>query len=214
MSENRSQIEAMLFKPVPGGFIHRAPNPWIFGRADHYIVTEAQKADILDVIVARRPFLQVAVITVAMLLWGAGLGTLFWLSSGHEDPTGTDLAIMILLTLGALFVALHLAIRRKAHRLQPILAGAPRTSERITPAELRKSIVKSVPLKAAVWIGVLWTFGGVCQIFALVIRNARHPLFGDAQSFLSLFLVVLSGLLAARYFNMAIGRARRSQIAA
>jgi hypothetical protein len=48
----------------------------------------------------------------------------------------------------------------------------------------------------------------------VVIRNARHPLFGDAQSFLSLFLVVLSGLLAARYFYMAIGRARRNQIAA
>src|SRR5580693_7314394 len=98
MSESRRQIDAMLFKPVPGGFIYRAPNPWIFGRADHYVVNEQQKAEVLGMLVAPRPLLRLAAIVAGALLWGAAMGTVGWAFSGHEDPTFGDAVIMIVMT--------------------------------------------------------------------------------------------------------------------
>src|SRR5579862_5791535 len=98
MSETRNQVEAILFKPVPGGFVYRAPNPWIFGRADHFLVNEQQKAELLGILVAPRPMLRVAAIVAGALLWAVAMGTVFWAFSGHEDPTGGDLGIMIVMT--------------------------------------------------------------------------------------------------------------------
>jgi hypothetical protein len=116
MSESRRQIEAMLFKPVPGGFVYRAPNPWIFGRADHYVVNEQQKAELLRIVVAPRPLIRVAVIVAGVLLWGVAMGTVGWAFSGHEDPTVGDAVVMIVATFAALFLALHLALRRQLRR--------------------------------------------------------------------------------------------------
>jgi hypothetical protein len=209
VSNARSQIEAILFKPAPNGFIYRAPNPWVFGRADHYLVNEADKNDILGIIVARRPILRAVVLVAALVLWGVGIGTLGWAFSGHEDPTATDVVAMIILTVLAMFVALHVALRRRLRRLQPILDRLPRSNERITSGEVHNAMVKSMSFKAAVWAATLWTFTCLTQVFTLVIRNARHPLFGDAQSFLSLFLVVFGVLLAARHFQIAIRKARQ-----
>ena len=214
VSDARSSIEAILFKPAAGGFIYRAPNPWVFGAADHFLVNEAQKHDILEIVVARRPILRLAAITVALLLWGIGIGTLCWAFSGHEDPTAADVVVMIVMTIAAMFLALHGAIRRKLRRLQPILAGLPRSNERITSAELRKAMTGSISFKAALWTGILWTVTCLSQIFVLVIRNDRHPLFADAQSWTTLFLLTAAALLAARHFRLAIRKAGRRQVAA
>lgn len=214
MSDARSSIEAILFKPATGGFIYRAPNPWVFGAADHFLVNEAQKHDILEIVVARRPILRLAAITVALLLWGIGIGTLCWAFSGHEDPTAADVVVMIVMTIAAMFLALHGEIRRKLRRLQPILAGLPRSNEPITSAELRKAMTGSISFKAALWTGILWTVTCLSQIFVLVIRNDRHPLFADAQSWTTLFLLTAAALLAARHFHLAIRKARPRQVAA
>ncbi len=134
MSETSRQIEAVSFKPVPGGFIYRAPNPWIFGRADHYVVNEAQKAEILGLTVPRRPLLRLAVIVAGCVLWGAGMGLAAWAFSGHEDPTLSDVGIMVVMTFAALFLALHLSLRHRLRQMQPILAAATRTDATITSA--------------------------------------------------------------------------------
>ena len=34
-----------MFEPVPGGFIFRAPTPWIFGSTRRYFVEEDQYAE-------------------------------------------------------------------------------------------------------------------------------------------------------------------------
>src|SRR6266404_5329199 len=39
-------LESKGFKPVPGGFVFRVPNPWVFGRAKHYLVTVAQLEEV------------------------------------------------------------------------------------------------------------------------------------------------------------------------
>ena len=37
-------MEQLSFKPVPKGFVYRAPNPWLFGPGRHYVVSEPQRA--------------------------------------------------------------------------------------------------------------------------------------------------------------------------
>jgi membrane-associated HD superfamily phosphohydrolase len=214
MSENRRQIEAILFKPVSGGFIYRAPNPWIFGRANHYIVDEQQKAELLGMLVARRPLLRLAVIAAGVVAWGVAMGTVGWLMSDHENPTIGDAVIMILMTIAALFLALHLALRRQLRRVQPILAAATPTTAAITSSEIRAAISKTTSFKAAMFSATMCAFGCACQIFILVIRNARHPLFSDVQSGLSIFIAAVCAAAAIGYFVRAIGKARQTQTAA
>jgi hypothetical protein len=214
MSESRRQIDAMLFKPVPGGFIYRAPNPWIFGRADHYVVNEQQRAEVLGMLVAPRPLLRLAVIVAGALLWGAAMGTVGWAFSGHEDPTFGDAVVMIVMTFAALFLALHLALRRRLRQVQPILAAATRTTAAITSGEIRAAISKTTSFKTAVVVAAMSAFGCAAQIFSLVIRNSRHPLFSDVQSDLSLFLFVFCAIMVVRYVALAIGKVRQTQPAA
>jgi hypothetical protein len=214
MSESRRQIDAMLFKPAPGGFIYRAPNPWIFGRADHYIVSEQQKAKLLGMLVAPRPLLRLIVIVVGILLWGAAMATVGQAFSGHEDPTVGDAVIMVLMSFAALFLALNLTLRRKLRRMQPILAAATPTAAAITSGEIQAAMRKTTSFKSAVFVAAMSGFGCAAQIISLVIRNARHPLFGDVQSDMSVFLLVMCAVMAVRYSARAIGKAREAQAAA
>jgi hypothetical protein len=32
-----------MFKPVPGGYVFRAPNPWVFWRKRFYLVNETHR---------------------------------------------------------------------------------------------------------------------------------------------------------------------------
>ena len=43
----KSDYEAR-FKKVAGGFLFQAPNPWLFAPGEHYLVSEAQQAEILN----------------------------------------------------------------------------------------------------------------------------------------------------------------------
>jgi hypothetical protein len=182
MSENRRQIGAMLFKPVPGAFIYRAPNPWIFGRENHYIVNEQQRAELLGILVSPRPLLRLAVVVAGVLLWGVAMGTIGWAFSGHEDPAVGDAVIMIVTTFAALFLALHVAIRNKLRRVQPILATATHTTAALTSAEILAAMKQTTSFKTALAVAAMFIFGCAGQIASLVIRNARHPLFSDVQS--------------------------------
>ena len=214
MSESRRQIEAMLFKPAAGGFIYRAPNPWILGRADHYVVNEVQKSELLGIIVAPWPMLRLAVIAAGALLWGVGMATVGWAFSGHEDPTAGDAVLMIVVTFAALFLALHFALRRKLRRMQPILAQATRTNAAITSGEICSAMNRTTSFKTATLLGAIWAFVCAAQVFSLAIRNPRHPLFSDGQSDLSVFLLILSAIMAIRYLRLAIGKAQQKQVVA
>jgi hypothetical protein len=214
MSENRRQIAATMFRPVPGGFIYRAPNPWVFGRGNHYIVNEQQRAELLAILVSPPPLLRLAVVVVGVLLWGLAMGTIGSAFSGHEGPTVGDAVIMIVMTFAVLFLALHLAIRSKLRRVQPILAAATLTTTAITLAEIRVAMNQTTSVKTALAVAAMFIFGCAAQIAGLVIRNPQHPLFSDVQSDLSVFLLLLCTAMAARSLALAFAKIRHSQAAA
>ena len=47
---NAGEIQSVLFKQVPGGYVFQQPNPWVFGASSRYFVNEAQKAALLAII--------------------------------------------------------------------------------------------------------------------------------------------------------------------
>jgi hypothetical protein len=116
VADNR---EALMFKKVPDGYVFRAPNQWVFGRTRHYLVTEAQKAQLLAIVTTRS---QAVFWGVFVGLIGASTAALAY-GSGPGHPTARDFVVM--LARGPLWVyaALLISIRPTALRLQPLLDG-------------------------------------------------------------------------------------------
>jgi hypothetical protein len=210
---NAAEIEAALFKPAVGGYIFQAPNPWVFGPASSYIVSATQKAELLGIIRPRRPVLYIAGITIGILLWAGLVATAMWAVSGHDQPTAADFGIMSLLILVPIYLAWVMKLQRNLRRMQPIIAAAPRTGERIGQREMRQAMANAMSLKRTLLIGVLWSFSCLTQVFTLLLRNARHPLFSDVQSYLSFFTAAVAAGLAAYYLCLVIRKIRQQRAA-
>jgi TPR repeat protein len=152
----REMFKAAFFKPTAGGYVYRAPNPYVFGRGPHYIVTEGQREAILDVLAPA------ATTRAARLSMGLGfsligvllLGLALLLLGGYATRfPGAEYAIIVLavlllpLSVAGLAMIYRLATLQLAE-LQPILANAKQTDERITNADVRWSLQTSGDRKA------------------------------------------------------------------
>jgi hypothetical protein len=135
--------ETLWFKQVPEGYVFGAPNPWIFGRRQFFLVDEAQKAQLLAVLTARSqsaaltmvilPFLAMFAACVAAIVFVAGDGD-------HSLAVFSE-------TLIAVAVSLYLALLIAAgptRRVQPLLAGLSPTDQRITIADRRAIAAKQI----------------------------------------------------------------------
>jgi hypothetical protein len=206
-----AEIEAALFKPVGGGWVFQAPNPWVFGRTSRYLVNDAQKAELLAIVTPRSPTLRIAAITAGILLWAIAASIIVWAVSSHDEPTASDALAIFALIVVPIFLALVFALQRNLRRMQGVLAGAQRTEERITPRELRHAMANAVSLRRSVLIGALWTVTCLFQVSSLVIRNSRHPLFGDVESCLSFITATVAAGLAIHYLRLAIRKLRQHE---
>ena len=133
-----SVLKSVTFKPVAGGWVYRAPNPWVFGDAPHYLVNDAQKAQIEAIIIPRRPVLFGVLLVAGIVAWVFALVGIVWAVSRHDDPTTADVIAIAVLVAISLVAALPLAGWIQRRRLQPILTGLPLTQERITFADIGK----------------------------------------------------------------------------
>jgi hypothetical protein len=209
---NVGEIQSVLFKQVPGGYVFQQPNPWVFGRSSRYLVNEAQKAALLAIVTPRRPVLKGVVILTGVLLWAVAAPTLVWAFSSHDEPTTRDVVATLVLIVVPMLAALIVALQRNLRRMRSVLAGAPRTDERITRGELRQAMADAMSMKRVLLIGGTWTFTCLMQTFGLVIRNARNPLFSDALSFINLFVAVVAAGLAVHYLLIALRKARQQKV--
>jgi hypothetical protein len=110
MSSNHQLIAAAH---CAGGFDFRAPaRPW-FGPVRQYLVNEIQKAEIIAMLITRRPVLKPAVFVVVLMMWTAAFASLVWLyGAGRDNPTPTDLVVMTVLMVAPLIAGLQQALRR------------------------------------------------------------------------------------------------------
>ena len=74
MADNR---EATMFKQVPDGYVFRALNPFVFGRARFYLVNEAQKAQLLAIITARNTAMYFWLVVLVLIAAGTGAACLW-----------------------------------------------------------------------------------------------------------------------------------------
>jgi tetratricopeptide (TPR) repeat protein len=213
MTDARRSIEAALFKPVPGGFVYRAPNPWVFGRADHYLVDEAQKAGILALVTPRRPMLVLALCFGGFLLV-AGAAVVALLVFADDYPA-TVAAALIAAMVPVTVLALHLAARRALRRVQPVLAGASPTNQRITAAEIRRAVNARLSDKQLWRTGI---FGAIaCLVSATAVavsiyfRSQDAGTLSDPVLGLLCFNAIMLGLLAASNLHDFRQRTRQAQ---
>lgn len=136
--------EAIWFKPVPEGYVFRAPNPWVFGRGKYFLVTEAQKAQLLSVLAARS---QSRTLTIFLLcftaMFSATLAALAFFAGDTLHSLGIFL-VTIVITLGSMYAALLITAAPTARRVQPLLADLSPTDQRITAADRRVAAAKAI----------------------------------------------------------------------
>jgi hypothetical protein len=124
-----------IFKPVPGGYVYRIPNAWVFGSGVHLLVDERQKATIIRTMdsVPLFPIIAASWVTLSIVFGTVALWAATSLSHNVRDLL---IATSVLLSIyGALFISRRVLLSR----LRPVVAGLPRTGERITSADIRSS---------------------------------------------------------------------------
>ncbi len=137
MTEFRKSV--VFFKPVPGGYVYRAPNTWLLGSRRHFLVTEAQKAAILAIASSTvGPVLWITGATWIALSALLGAALSLWMYRYYR-PGLVGIGAMISMML-SIYPAFVLSRQLLLRRLRPILATLPPTSERITSLEERQAI--------------------------------------------------------------------------
>ena len=122
-------MEELTFRPVEGGYLYAAPNPWLFGRKRHYFVNAEQKARLAS---AHRTMMQQTFWTIII---GAGAcgpiaGVFLPSHSNAQQLAYLGVAALIGLAIGLTLNVLLL------HRIKPIIATLTPSSERITRRDM------------------------------------------------------------------------------
>jgi len=211
MSQAANNLNAVLFKPVPGGWVYRAPNPWVFGDTPHYFVNDAQKAQIEAIVVPRRPTLFAMILVGVIFVWAIGVTTLLWAFSGHEEPTGGDLAIMIALIALPMLAILPVAALIQRHRLAPVLAAAPLTTERMSYSEISRNVQRATPLKQLLNACIASIFACFAAITVILVHLAARHVAYDAYAALWGFVAVTFGSVAVIWYRRALRKAGELQ---
>jgi hypothetical protein len=196
------------FKLASGGHVFQAASPWVFARPRYYLVSDAQKAELLArlgrwrlllMIVMIVEMLLILSITLPMILWPAIFGRLF---APIFLQLGPGLFILILslammMLLMPLFAVPQIYLARA---LRSVLADAPRTDQRITVAEQLPKIAASVSGKLLV-VGLI---SGSTMIAAgiLLMIDAFMDEHSASSAPSSATFVLMGGLLTAYFIYL------------
>ena len=206
MSKVGDQIKFASFKQVPGGYVFRAPNPKVFGRSDHYLVDEAQRDQIVAIMTPRRPGLLLAAWVGGYFL--AVAAGVVWLTVFAPGFPITVLLVLIAGMLLAAILGLHLAARRNLRRLQPILAGARSTDQRITIAEIRLALNQRLSyrqlLRAGIGSAIACVVSAAGVVVLLYVRRPGASFFSELLPFIFCFNAIVFGLSSVSHLRKAL----------
>ena len=179
-------------KAVPGGYLYEVANPWIFAPPRRYIVSEAQKAQLLAITVtpgqwafityaATLAWISLAVVVQAMVF---GLHTFSW------DHTIVSVAIASV----PMYVLASLSLFRHLRRIRPILAAATPTTNGFTSIERVLAFLKAFTPGWLIFFAAVSAFGVVIQLAGLLYQ-LHNPLFAGSPLFMRvLYLAADVGL--------------------
>jgi hypothetical protein len=192
----------IFFKPVPGGFVYAAPKPWLFGRTNYYLVTEAQKDEITAAI-QLRSLTAMFLTPMAVMILGLGAAMAFiWFRHSYRfvELTSGDTAIILVAAVLSMMLAFRIAFRSLTKRLRPLLATLPRSDVGVTREDARRAVLSTNSAKQ-LWLQVaLSAFAAAMSLWFIVLplKHVRAALSGDPISivFLLGMCVIMWGLIA------------------
>jgi uncharacterized membrane protein len=123
------------FKEVAGGFLFQTPSPWLFTPGEHYLVSEAQRAEILELGRDYHPMVRMAVLVLLFIGCPVGAVYLVTLFIPNADTNIFTLVVGIILAFGFLTASALIFFHLRYHRLRPILSSLQRSDETITVEE-------------------------------------------------------------------------------
>jgi hypothetical protein len=191
------------FKSAPGGHVFQAPSPWVLARPRYYLVSDAQKAELLASLLRWRLLIMLALVVDVVLGLSFMLPIILWpktfvgLFAPLRHQLGADLFAVAMGVLGALLMVPIFALPQiyLARAFRPVLANAPRTDERIRIAEQLAKLAASL----SGWVlacGLIVGLAAMGGSFFLMFRAFRHGhLAPDVPP--SAVLFIMSGLLTA-----------------
>jgi hypothetical protein len=188
-------MEELTFRPVEGGFLYRAPNPWLFGRFRYYFVNAEQKATLAS---AHRTMMRQTFWTIVL---GAGAcgplaGAFMPSHSNAQQLAYLGVAALVGLAIGLVLNALLL------HRVNPIIATLTPSSERITRRDM-------VGIQATTF-SRRYVLGFTALSFVMLALSAARPIFDPAgRDLLAIFGVILFGFTTVYWCAVYIAKCRR-----
>ena len=195
--------ETTMFKPVPEGYVYRAPSKWVFGGNRFYLVNETQKAEILAIARARSqaPFW----LTLTGLVAASSV-IVAW-ASGHGGPTVRDAVITLAVLPVCFYAALVLTIWPLERRLAPILARLPRTDQRITPADLRAAMRTGLSFRKSLLLGLVQGILACgLAVSAMLLSDDATP---SGQAVALLLMVASAGGMISAICLLAVAVGKR-----
>ncbi len=199
--------KSALFKPaLGGGWIFRAPSPWLFGDVPHNLVNDAQKAQIGTILEPRlKPALLATVLILAIFGWVFAASGLVWaLGSGQDNPTAGDIIAMVLLIVTPIAIALPLTGWIQRHRLQPVLKDLPLTTERISLAEVKQSMKNVSTVKQSLLACIVSVVACIGGLSAAGMRLAAKHGFLDGQMMVWTFVAIVFAFQAVRWYRIIL----------
>ena len=178
------------FKPTEGGYVFRAPNPSGMLPAKHYLVNEAQKARIKDILKLPARLLAVVwLVSIALFIGGPFLfGFLYYGYDGPENPTILMLLAFVVSVIVGVWLPLPLIRFWQLHRLEPVLRAARPTTERIS----RRERLKARSVSDYVWNCIRYGLAFGCWTF---IAGQKFETLGTYSSYSGLVIICLVAIV-------------------
>jgi hypothetical protein len=195
-------VKSGMFKSVPGGYIFQLPH---FHRTQAYLVNESEKTKIAE-IAGSELGTRSLIVFLIVLLAGGGRGGLIDVGGGTPVVASVlfSFCSWVIVQFGGIALMLHL----KQRQLEPLLAGLPRSNERLFPAinvpDVNRAHLLYAPASLqfiAIWCG--------SAAYLLGQRFEQAPL-ADMLSTL-LFTLFLSALVLGLFFKSSRPKATPSK---
>jgi hypothetical protein len=203
----------IFFKPLPGGFVFAAPNPWVIGRTNHYFITEAQKD---EVSAAAQPPSFIAVFSTLLAIMILGLGAamafIWYRHSYHFNKfTWSDDFVLLAALMLSMMLALGIAFRSRTNRLRPLLANLPKSDVRITRGDVRRATLDMFSAKQLWLQAALSAFAAAMCLGFVVFKYLRNAVSGDPMSILFLIATCMVGWGLIASVRLAVEKTMQEQ---
>ncbi len=179
------------FKPIAGGYLFQSRNPWLIGPSRRYLVTEAQKGEIvarlLDSVRRARPWMIPISLAISLAMLVLFVIVMFCLRS-HQMATEGAIVAFVAVLPAVPIVVLHVV---RIRTLAPLVAGLPTTTERMTFRDRIEHYAMNASYRLLILtVAIVWLVGAL--LGAIVVVDPIYEGRIDRNFYLLAAVAVLS----------------------